>query len=250
MAKGKKQTAPRCCECKKLLKGVTHEVNILGGTLLSKMCDSCYHQNLQCDVCFNFTAFADGAVQNQADNTGDHGDGVICSDCYRDQNGSNTGLALVIEKSRELLDAGNKIEAIRIVRQMTADMGLNYGLKEAKELVETYDDATPCEDLAEAWRTKKMPFTCCACNKQIGGEPIMFEGNGVCESCARTKTGAQIKATVPVSAKPAENAPMAQKIAWLHATYPHMFDERGNFIGVEEFRKRHPERDTKAVPIA
>jgi len=229
--KRKNQTAPRCCECTKLLKGVTHEVNILGGTLLSKMCDSCYLQNLQCDVCSDLTSFAEGATNNQDEAShGVHGDGIVCSDC----SGVNTGLALVIEKSRELLDAGNKIEAIRIVRQMTADMGLNYGLKEAKELVETYDDATPCEDLAEAWRTKKMPFTCCACNKQIGGEPIMFEGNGVCESCARTKTGAQIKATVPVSAKPAENAPMAQKIAWLHATYPHMFDERGNFIGVKE----------------
>jgi hypothetical protein len=259
MAKGKKQTAPRCCACKKLMKGVIHEVALLGGSALSKMCDRCYHATLQCDVCFNLTSFADGAINNQDKETnGVNGDGIICPDC----SGVNTGLALVIEKSREVLDEGDKIEAIMIVRRMTADIGLQYGLRDAKELVETYDDSTSCKDLAEAWEAKttnalkhckscggmfslllagncqkchwvaqnKMPYTCCACNKRIDGDPIMFEGDGVCESCARTKTGAHVKATVPVSAKPTEKAPMAQKIAWLHATYPHVFDEHGKMI--------------------
>ena len=84
MAKSKNQTAPRCCECKGLMKDVTHQVNLLGGSMMSIMCDHCYHQTLQCDVCYDLTSFAEGAAQNHDEETfGVHGDGIVCSDCDR-----------------------------------------------------------------------------------------------------------------------------------------------------------------------
>jgi hypothetical protein len=114
------------------MKGVTHEVALLGGSALSKMCDRCYHAILECDMCFNLTSFAEGAINNQDKKTcGVDGDGIVCSHC----------IPPVVTTAEEEL----KLRA------------------------------------------------------------------------------------APVPVQPAPET-MEQKIAWLHATYPNVFDERGNVI--------------------
>lgn len=81
MAKATKKTAPRCFECKKLIKGEAHTVNSNGkfGILTCDHCFTYYPQ--QCDVCFNFTSYEEGAIRNFAPNAGEYGDSVICPDC-------------------------------------------------------------------------------------------------------------------------------------------------------------------------
>jgi ribosomal protein L7/L12 len=63
-------------------------------------------------------------------------------------------LEQVIRLSRAALDEGNKINAIRIVRENT-----DFNLLEAKMLVEMYDDGTSCRTLAAQWKRENGTIT-------------------------------------------------------------------------------------------
>jgi hypothetical protein len=63
-------------------------------------------------------------------------------------------LEQVIKMIREVLDGGDKIRAIKIVRENT-----DLGLYEAKTLVETYDDGTSCRMLADRWKRRNGTIT-------------------------------------------------------------------------------------------
>jgi hypothetical protein len=94
-------------------------------------------------------------------------------------------LTKVIQLSRTAMDEGNKIQAIKIVRDYT-----NLGLLDAKKLVETYDDGTPCRTLAARWerhsKTEVIGYSCAQCDEQMlpGSKPIMIKGHGYCAECA------------------------------------------------------------------
>jgi len=77
MAKAVKKSVTKCVGCYKSIKGTIHEV------AAGSVCDRCIDALLQCDRCFNFTAFDEGAVNNdpEAKDYNVYGDGVLCSEC-------------------------------------------------------------------------------------------------------------------------------------------------------------------------
>lgn len=104
---------------------------------------------------------------------------------------------------------------LKLVEDTLKDRSLRNRAEEARDM-----------RVARLWmemEDQHMPYSCCACNKTIEGEPIMKDGRGVCADCA----GSQIPTNIPTVA-----SPMSQRIAALHATG--LFDERGNFVGVKE----------------
>jgi hypothetical protein len=150
----KRAKAPRCHDCAKPIKGRVNVINNgydrFGREAL--VCDKCWVGVQQCDICFNLTDYAHGAIPNHAENAGEYGDSIVCKDCRDVKQAADEG-TLFDDTTDQW---GNKQVAELFQGQATATNGELLARAKARETAPAKAPTDAPESVVMAQRIKAL----------------------------------------------------------------------------------------------